>query len=102
MERAAQMQEQLLTAQNEMAIREFERSASGGMMRAVVTGGDQLMSTYIDPTVIDPDDAEMLGDLVVTATNQEKQAVAEASSEQRGRLTGGLDLGVRGPRDVPG
>ena len=98
MKQAAQMQEQLLAAQNEMATREFEGSAGGGVVRAVVTGGGQLTSMHIDPSVIDPDDAEMLGDLVVAAINHANQAVTEASSEHMGGLSGGLDR--RRPRRV--
>ena len=93
MAQAAQMQEQLLAAQSELSAREFEGSAGGGVVSAVVTGGGQLLSVTVDPSVIDPDDPELLGDLVVAAVNQATKAVADATSQEMGGLTGGMDLG---------
>ncbi len=93
MQQAAQMQEQLMAAQDELASRQFQGTAGGGVVTATVTGGGNLVGLAIDPSVIDPDDAEMLADLVVAAVNQASKVAAEAASEQMGGLTGGLDLG---------
>lgn len=93
MQQAAQMQQQLMAAQEEMAGQEFEGSAGGGVVKAVVTGGGDLVSVVIDPSVIDPDDPEMLGDLVVAAVNQANKVAKEAAQDQMGDMTGGLDLG---------
>lgn len=93
MAQAQKMQEQLAAAQEELATRTFEGSAGGGMVTATVTGAQKLVSISIAPEVIDPDDAEMLEDLVVAAVRQAFEASANAASDQLGGLTGGLDLG---------
>jgi hypothetical protein len=93
MAQAQKMQEQLAVAQEELATRTFEGSAGGGMVTATVTGAQQLVSISIAPEVIDPEDAEMLEDLVVAAVRQAFEAAASAASDQLGGLTGGLDLG---------
>jgi len=93
MQQAAQMQEQLQAAQQEMAAREYEGTAGGGVVKAVVTGGGDLLSVTIDPAVIDPSDPEMLGDLVVAAVNQATKTANEAAQDQMGGIAGGLDLG---------
>ena len=82
----------LVEAQNELSTKEFEGSAGG----AVVTGGGEVVSMTIDPSVIDPTDAEMLGDLVVAPVNQATKAATDAASDQMGSLTGGMDLGGLG------
>ena len=93
MQQAAQMQEQLMAAQDEMSSKEFEGTAGGGVVTAVVTGDGKLQSLAIDPSVIDPDDPEMLGDLIVAAVNQANKAATDATADQMGDVTGGLDLG---------
>jgi DNA-binding YbaB/EbfC family protein len=93
MQQAAQMQQQLMAAQEEMAGREFEGTAGGGVVKAIVTGAGDLVSVAIDPSVIDPEDPEMLGDLIVAAVNQATKAAQEVAQEQMGGMTGGLDLG---------
>lgn len=93
MQQAQKMQEQLASAQEELAEREFEGSAGGGVVKATVKGSGQVLRVDIDPAVIDPDDPEMLGDLVVAAVNAALNNVSEAASDQLGGLTGGMDLG---------
>ena len=90
---AQKMQEQLAQAQEELATRTFEASAGGGVVTAVVSGAQQVLSVKIDPAVVDPDDTEMLEDLVVAAVNAALRLSTEAAGEQLGGLTGGLDLG---------
>lgn len=92
MQQAQKMQEQLLAAQEELASKTFEGSAGGGMVKATVTGSQQLVSVEISPDVIDPDDPEMLGDLVVAAVNAAMSQVAEAAGDQMG----GFDMGSLG------
>lgn len=87
------MQEQLATAQAELAEREFQGSAGGGVVTAIVKGSGEVLTVNIDPSVIDPDDPEMLGDLVVAAINTALRGVSDVAAEQMGGLTGGLDLG---------
>ena len=93
MKQAQQMQEQLAAAQEELASKRFEGSAGGGVVTATVTGAQELVGIEIDPSVVDPDDVEMLQDLVVAAVTQAMKAAAEAAGDQLGGLTGGLDLG---------
>ncbi|HET9204394.1 MAG TPA: YbaB/EbfC family nucleoid-associated protein [Acidimicrobiia bacterium] len=93
MAQAQKMQEQLAAAQQQLATRTFEGSAGGGMVVATVTGGQELVEVVIAPEVVDPDDVEMLQDLVVAAVRQAMEAASAAASEQLGGLTGDLGLG---------
>lgn len=90
MKQAQLMQEQLAKAQAELAERRFEGSAGGGMVTAVVTGGPELVEVKISPEVVDPDDIEMLEDLVVAAVRQAIEASVEAANSELGGLAGGL------------
>lgn len=90
MKQAQQMQEQLMAAQAQLAEMTFEGSAGGGMVKAVVRGSNELVSVEIDPSVIDPSDPEMLGDLVVAAVSGAMRAAAEAAESEMGGLAGGL------------
>lgn len=93
MKQAQQMQEQLAAAQEELASRTFEGTAGGGVVTATVSGDQKLMGITIDPSVVDPDDVEMLQDLVVAAVNQAMKEAADAAGDELGGLTGGMDLG---------
>lgn len=93
MQQAQKMQEELASAQAELAEQEFEGSAGGGVVKATVRGSGEVVRVDIDPSVIDPDDAEMLGDLVTAAVNAALGTVSDAAQDQIGGLTGGLDLG---------
>lgn len=90
MKQAQQMQAQLMAAQAQLAEMTFEGSAGGGMVKAVVRGSNELVSVEIDPSVIDPSDPEMLGDLVVAAVNGAMRSAAEAAESEMGGLAGGL------------
>ena len=92
MKQAQQMQQQLAAAQAELSERRFEGSAGGGMVTAVVTGGPELVEITISPDVVDPEDVEMLEDLVIAAVRQAMEAAVEAANTQLGGL-GGLDMG---------
>lgn len=93
MQQAQQMQEQLAKAQAELAERHFKGTAGGGMVTATVTGGPELVELEISPEVVDPDDVEMLEDLVVAAVRQAMEAAVQAANSQLGGLTGGFDMG---------
>ncbi|MGH3650660.1 MAG: YbaB/EbfC family nucleoid-associated protein [Acidimicrobiia bacterium] len=90
MEQAQQMQEKLAQTQAELAERRFEGSAGGGMVKAVVTGGPELVEIEISPEVVDPDDIEMLQDLVVAAVRQAMDEAVQTANRELGGLTGGL------------
>jgi nucleoid-associated protein EbfC len=93
MAQAQQMQEQMRRAQDALADEEFEGTSGGGVVKAIVRGSGELIAVHFDPSVLDPEDPELVGDLVVAAVNQALKAAAEAASSAMGGLTGGLDLG---------
>jgi nucleoid-associated protein EbfC len=92
MRQAQKMQEQMMAAQAELATKEFEGTAGGGVVKAIVSGSQQLLSVEIAPEVIDPADPEMLQDLVVAAVNAAMKQVAAAAGE----TMGGMDVGGLG------
>ena len=93
LQQAQQMQQQLAEAQERLATEEFEGSAGGGMVTAVVTGANRVVSVSINPDVIDPGDPEMLEDLVVAAVNAALTEASAATEDSLGGLGGGMDLG---------
>jgi DNA-binding YbaB/EbfC family protein len=90
MRQAQEMQQQLALAQAELAERRFEGSSGGGLVTAVVTGGQELVEIRISPEVVDPGDVEMLEDLILVAVRQAMEAAVTATNESLGGLTGGL------------
>ncbi|MEI7745695.1 MAG: YbaB/EbfC family nucleoid-associated protein [Chloroflexota bacterium] len=87
-----QMQQQMARIQEELEVATVEGTAGGGAVRATVTGKRALVGLAIDPSAVDPDDVEMLQDLVMTAVNEGLKA-AQALEEQRmGAMTAGLRL----------
>jgi len=93
MQQAQQMQQQLQQTQADLAERTYEATAGGGVVKAVVRGSGELVSVEFDPAVLDPDDPEMAGDLVVAAVNAALQKASEDAGSAMGGLTGGMDLG---------
>jgi nucleoid-associated protein EbfC len=90
---AQQMQQEMERIQAELAETEVEGSAGGGVVRAVVTGKQSLVSVTIDPSAVDPDDVEMLQDLVTAAVNEALDASRRVAEQKMGALTsmtGGL------------
>ena len=90
---ALQMQQEMERIQAELAETEVEGSAGGGVVRAIVTGKQTLVSVTIDPSAVDPDDVEMLQDLVTAAVNEALDASRRIAEQKMGALTsmtGGL------------
>lgn len=100
MEQAQKMQQQLMTAQQELAEAEVSGSAGGGLVTAVVSGSGELKSMTIDPKAVDPEDTETLSDLVVAAVRDANHAAQELQAEKMGPLTSGL--GGQGGLGLPG
>jgi hypothetical protein len=96
MRQVQKMQADMATAQEALANETVEASAGGGMVTAVVTGTGELQSVSIAPEVVDPDDVEMLEDLVVAAVVEAMRLAQERAAERMGGLTAGLDLGGLG------
>ncbi|MGB5167089.1 MAG: YbaB/EbfC family nucleoid-associated protein [Acidimicrobiia bacterium] len=93
MQQAQQMQAQIEAAQNELSAKVYEGTAGGGVVKAVVRGSGELVSVEFDPGILDPDDPEMAGDLVVAAVNLALAAAAEDAADSMGGVAGGMDLG---------
>jgi hypothetical protein len=98
LQQAQQMQQQLMSAQQELAEAEVTGSAGGGLVTAVVSGGGELKSLTIDPKVVDPDDVETLADLIVAAVRDANTQAQGLAAAKMGPLAGGLggDLGSLG------
>lgn len=92
MKQAQQMQQKMARLQEELAEREVEATAGGGMVTAVVNGKQQLMSIAIDPGVVDAEDVEMLQDLILAATNEALKKSQEMMQSEMGKITGGLNI----------
>ena len=92
LQKVQKMQAQMQKAQEELQARTFETTAGGGAVKVVVTGKKEMQSITIDPQVVDPDDVEMLQDLIVAAVNEAMKEVDRVSEEEMGRITGGVKL----------
>lgn len=86
------MQQEMLEAQDEIAEMTVEATAGGGAVKVTVTGERRVRSITIAPEVVDPDDVEMLQDLVIAAVNKGMEQVDEATAERMEDLTGGLGI----------
>jgi hypothetical protein len=93
MQQAQKMQEEMQKAQANLSERTYAGTAGGGAVKAVVKGTGDLVSVEFDPSVLDPEDPEMAGDLVVAAVNNALKQAADDAGAAMGGLTGGLDLG---------
>ena len=89
---AQKMQQDMLKAQEELESKTYEAGAGGGMVTATVSGKKELVSVAIDPEAVDPEDVEMLQDLIVAAVNEALRKANEDAASQMSRLTGGLNL----------
>ncbi|HEX5465095.1 MAG TPA: YbaB/EbfC family nucleoid-associated protein [Candidatus Limnocylindrales bacterium] len=89
---AQQMQAQMARAQTELAEMTVEGTAGGGAVRAVATGKQELVRVTIDREVVDPDDVEMLQDLITAAVNEALRAAREAGEQKMAAITGGMRI----------
>ena len=96
MRQMQRMQDDMAAAQAALAEATVEGSAGGGMVKAVVTGSGDVQRVTISPDVVDPEDVEMLEDLVVAAINDGLKAAQALQAEKMGSVTGGIDLGSLG------
>lgn len=92
MKQAQKMQAKIARLQEEMASRSVEATAGGGMVTAVVSGKKELLSMRIERDVVDPEDIEMLQDLIVAAVNEGLRRAQEMVSEEMSKITGGLNI----------
>lgn len=89
---AQKMQKELNKAQEEIATMSFEATAGGGMVTAVASGDMAITSLTIDPDAVDPEDVEMLQDMVVAAVNEALRGVSELSNQRMSAVTGGMNI----------
>ena len=92
MKQAQKMQQDMLKMQEELDARTYSASAGGGVVTAEVNGRRELITLTIDPEAVDPDDVEMLQDMVVAAVNEALRMAEEATEQEMGKLTGGLGM----------
>ena len=92
MKQAQQMQRRMAELQEELENKQVEASSGGGMVTAVVSGKQQLLELRIEPTAVDPDDVEMLQDLVTAAVNEALKQSQKMAQEEMSKLTGGMNI----------
>ena len=93
MKKVQKMQAEMLKMQEELKTRTVETTVGGGALTIVANGKKEIESIKIKPEAIDPDDVEMLQDLIVAAVNEAMGQADQASSDAIGKMTGGLGLG---------
>jgi len=90
---AQKMQQEMLRMQQEMETKTYTAAAGGGMVKATVNGKHEVVELEINPEAVDPDDVEMLQDMVIAAVNEAMRTADTDSANSMSRLTGGLNLG---------
>ena len=92
MKQAQKMQAELAKAQEEVKTMSFEATAGGGMVKVTALGDNTIQSIAIDPEAVDPEDVEMLEDMVMAAVNEALRAAANEKEEKLGAISGGMSL----------
>ena len=93
MKQAQKVQQEMLRIQEELENKTYSATSGGGMVTATVSGKHQLLGLEIKPEAVDPDDVEMLQDMIIAAVNEAFRAAEADSANSMSRLTGGLNLG---------
>ena len=92
MRKAQRMQEQLAEKQAELEEREFTVTSGGGMVEVTMNGKNEIKSLNIKPEIVDPDDIEMLQDVIMAAVNEVVRQVEETTNQELGQITSGLSI----------
>jgi len=92
LKQAQKMQKQMAEMQEGLAEKTLEVSAGGGAIKVIVTGEKQIKDLVISPDVVDPDDVEMLQDLVISAVNEALRQMDETVNNQMSKITGGMNM----------
>lgn len=90
--KAQKMQEDMTRVQEEIEAKEFTRQVGGGALELVMTGGKRLKSVTLKPEVVDPEDIEMLQDLIISGVNEIIQEIEDYSTAEMEKVTGGISL----------
>ena len=93
MKQAQKMQQELLRMQEEQENKTYTAAAGGGMVNATVNGKHELLGLEINPEAVDPDDVEMLQDMILAAVNEAMRSADAEAANNMSRLTGGMNLG---------
>ena len=93
MKQAQKMQQEMLRMQEEMENKTFSATTGGGMVTATVNGKHEVLDLKINPEAVDPDDVDMLQDMVMAAVNEAMRTADAEAANNMSRLTGGLNLG---------
>ena len=93
LKQAQKMQQDMMRMQQELQEKEYQAAAGGGVVSATVNGKHELLRLSIDPEAVDPEDVEMLQDMIIAAVNEAVRQAAADSTATMGKLTGGLNLG---------
>lgn len=93
MKQAQKMQQEMLRMQEEQENKTFTAQSGGGMVSATVNGKHELVELKVNPEAVDPDDVEMLQDMIIAAVNQAMRTADAEASNSMSKLTGGLNLG---------
>ena len=93
MKQAQKMQQELLRMQEEQETKTYTAKAGGGMVAATVNGKHEVVGLTINPEAVDPDDVEMLQDMVIAAVNEAMRTADAEAAQNMSRLTGGMNLG---------
>ena len=94
MKQAQKMQRQMEEQAKEMETKEFSATAGGGAVEVTVSGSKKILKVKLDEEVVDPDDVEMLEDLIMAATNEAMRKIDEASQQSMSQITGALGGGL--------
>ena len=94
MKQVQKMQQDMAKLQEELAAKTYTAAAGGGVVTAEVNGKHQVVGVTIDPEAVDPDDVEMLQDMVVAAVNEAMRIAEADAADSMSRITGGLGLGM--------
>ena len=93
MKQAQKMQQEMLRMQEEMENKTYSATAGGGMVTACVSGKHEVVELKINPEAVDPDDVDMLQDMIIAAVNEAMRSADSDAANNMSRLTGGLNLG---------
>ncbi len=93
MKQAQKMQQDMLRMQEEMKSKTYSAAAGGGMVKATVNGEHEVVELSINPEAVDPDDVEMLQDMIMAAVNEAMRTADTEAANNMARFTGGLNLG---------
>lgn len=92
MKQAQKMQEKIVEMQEELASKEVEASVGGGMVRVVANGRQEIISIKIEPAVVNPEEIDMLEDLIVAGVNEALRKVQDMVGQEMSKLTGGIKI----------